>query len=121
MTTAMVSGNRESWLYTSDDGVDYVVSSKSVYTSGADSAKYGGSQGPSTKFPKDPRMSMRCVKCTGAGGEVAWIPVYDVTAALWTTPGTTVTRNSLGVDVVFTSTAKRRAEKDGRRLITQQS
>jgi hypothetical protein len=59
---------------------------------------------------------MRAVYCTSGGNKVL-IPCYDVTAALWTTPGTTVVRNLNGVDATFTSTKDKREEKGGRQCL----
>ena len=116
MASTKADNNRAVWTYTDDNAADYAVSAKAVYVlDGTDGAKYGGSA-PAVTVPAKPvQLVMRKVKCTAAGNPAIWITVYDVTASLWTTPGTSVTRNLNGVDVAYTSTRGRRAEtnRDG--------
>lgn len=112
MTSAKADNNREAWTYTDDQGTDWRVSSKTVYTSdGTDGAKYGGEQAASTvpHLPKGWRM--RAVKCTSSGQPDRWIVCYDTVCALWATPGTTVVRDVNGVDQTYTSTNRVRSEK----------
>jgi hypothetical protein len=123
MASTKADNNREAWTYTDDLANDYRVSSKTVYTSDPiDGAKYGGSQAAATVAPIPRGFKMRKAKCSSAGNPDIWIPCYDTTCDLWATPGTTVTRDLNGVDVVYTSTASgRRSEKRPRDGITQTS
>lgn len=112
MASAFASGNRVAWQYTDDNGADWVISAKSVYVLGADAADYGGSAPASTvaRIPK--QLKPRRVKCVSAGAADRWPIVYETDAALWTTPGTSITLNLLGVDTVYTSTRVKRAERN---------
>lgn len=124
MASTKADNNREAWTYTDDAGNDFRVSSKTVYTSDVtDGAKYGGTNAASTVAHLPKGWRMRAVKCTSAGNPDKWIPCYETTADLWTTPGTTVTRDLNGNDTVYTSTASRRSEQQPRWYggITQQA
>lgn len=113
MASTKADNNRVVWQYTDDSGADWAVSSKAVYTlDGTDGAKYGGSA-PAASVPAKPRqLRMRAVKCVAAASPAIWVIVYETDAALWTTPGTTVTRDLNGVDTVYTATKGRRGEKN---------
>lgn len=113
MATTKADNNRVVWQYTDDNGADWAVSAKAVYVlDGTDGAKYGGSA-PAATVPSIPRqLRMRAVKCVAAGSPAKWIPVYETDADLWTTPGTTVTRNLNGTDVVYTATKGHRGERN---------
>lgn len=104
------------WKYTTGNGSNYAVAAKTVYVSDAtDGAKYGGSA-PAATVPSLPnKFRMRAVKVVDAAEDSIWIPVYTEAAALWTTPGTTVTRNKSGTDTVFTATDQTRGERAERK------
>jgi len=122
MASTKADGNREAWVYTDDAGNDYTIASKTVYTSdGTDGGKYGGSQADGTKPPIPKGLLPRRVKCVDSTGFAKWPIAYETTATLWSTPGTELTLDKNGVDTVFASTARRRNERDTRRLITQTS
>lgn len=112
---AMAVNTRVLWTYTTNGAVDYAVAAKSVYVTGLDTAKYGGSAALAT-IPSLPNgFRPRAVKCIDATGAARWITVYEVTASLWTTVGTTVTLNKNGADVVYTSTDQSRGERAERK------
>jgi len=104
------------WKYTTAGGLGYAVAAKNVYVSDVtDGAKYGGSA-PAATVPSLPnKFRMRAVKLVDAAAQTIWIPVYTEAAALWTTPGTTVTRNKSGTDTVFTATDQTRGERAERK------
>jgi hypothetical protein len=107
----MAVNTRVLWTYTTNDSTDYAVAAKSVYVEGLDTAKYGGSECV-TALPNLPNgFRPRAVKCRGTDAKTRWVTAYEVTATLWTTPGTTITLNSNGVDIVFTATASTRGER----------
>jgi hypothetical protein len=113
MASTKANNNRVVWTYTDDNAADYAVSAKAVYVlDGTDGAKYGGSAPAETVPPKPLQLVMRKVKCVSAGAPAIWLTVYEVTAALWTTPGTSVTRDLNGTDTTYTSTRGRRGEKN---------
>jgi len=114
MASTKADGNRVAWQYTDDGDNDYAVSAKAVFVlDGTDGAKYGGSAPASTVPPKPKQLRMRAVKCISAGHPTIYVPAYETDATIWTTPGTTLTRNLNGVDVEYTVAAKgKRAEKN---------
>lgn len=123
-TYAKADNNREAWVYETDiAGLTFRVSSKTVYTSGADAAKYGGSQADGSEDTLPYGFRMRAAKCRSAAGVVRWIVCYDTDCDLWTTLGTTVTRDINGVDTEMTRVKGVRGEKFPRRYagITQTS
>lgn len=115
MPSLYADNNRVAWTYTDDNAMDWAVSAKAVYVLGTDTAKYGGSAPAATVPSIKKQIKMRKVKCSSAGHPDIWVAVYDTTATLWTTAGTTVTRDLNGVDTVYTSTRGKRAEtnRDG--------
>jgi len=116
MASTKAVNTRILWKYTTANALNYAVAAKSVYVSDAtDGTKYGGSA-PAETVPSLPnKFRMRAVKVTDATAHSIWIPVYTEAAALWTTPGTTVTRNKSGLDVVFTATDQTRGERAERK------
>jgi hypothetical protein len=122
-TYAKADNNREAWIYETDvPATTFRVSSKTVYTSdGTDGAKYGGSQADGSEDYLPAGFKMRAAKCKSAAGAVRWIVCYDTACDLWTTLGTTVTRDINGVDTVMTRVKGVRSERWPRRLagITQ--
>ena len=113
MASTMADMNRVVWQYVDDSGADWAVSAKAVYVlDGTDGAKYGG-EAPAATVPQKPRqLRMRAVKCVSATHPDIWLTVYDVSCALWATPGTTVVRDLNGTDTTYTSTKGRRGEKN---------
>lgn len=111
MASTKASRNKVRWTYTDDGAVEYATSADAVYVlDPTDGAKYGGSAA-ALDVPDIPRgFRKRAVRCVG-GGVARWIPAYTVASDLWTTPGTTLSRDLLGTDTAFTSTAKRRGER----------
>jgi hypothetical protein len=113
----MADNTRVLWTYTTNTGQLFAIAAKSVYVTGTDAAKYGG-DAPDVDVLSIPNgFRPRKVKCVDAAGSTRWITVYDPTATLWTTPGTTITLNKGGVDTVFTSTDQsigERAERKGK-------
>jgi hypothetical protein len=111
VASTMAPNDRILWTYTDDNSTDYGVAAKAVYVGGADAAKYGGEECV-TELPSIPNgLRPRCVKCKGTNGSTRWMIAYDLTATIWTTPGTTLTLNSNGVDVVFTAQRTKRGER----------
>lgn len=113
MASTKADNNRVVWTYTDDAAADYAVSAKAVYVlDGTDGVKYGG-EAPAATVPAKPnQLRMRATKCVSSGKPALWIPVYETTAALWTTPGTTVVRNINGLDATYTSTRGHRSERN---------
>jgi hypothetical protein len=112
MASTKADNNRVSWTYTSDEPLDYTISAKAVYVLDAtDGAKFGGEAGNPTdrRIPKE--VKPRRVKCTAAGKPDKWIVAYDTVCDIWTTPGQTLTLDCNGLDVAYTSTRYKRAEK----------
>src|SRR5512146_337561 len=121
MASTKADNNREAWTYISDTNDEFLISSKTVYTSDVtDGAKYGGHQANGQEVPLPRQFRPRAVKCTDATGFAIWVTAYANDATI-VTAGTTVTRNKNGTDTEFTSTGKMRRELDRRRSITQQS
>lgn len=112
MASTKATNNRCVWTYTDENGDDWAVGAKTVYVQDVtDGVKFGGSA-PAASVPAIPKqLRMRAVKCIADGVAAKWVPVYETTAALWTTPGTTVTLNNLGVDVSYASTKGKRPER----------
>lgn len=106
----MASNDRISWVYTDDQGNDWAISGKSVYLTGADAAKYGGSAADNADKPIPGNFRPRRAQFVDATGNVKWVVCYDVACAAWATPGTTLTLNLRGVDTVFTKGRRTRGE-----------
>jgi hypothetical protein len=105
MANTVQNNNRIAWGYVDNSSVTWRVSAKQVYVEHAtDGAKYGGSAAASSVRAWPSSWTMRTVECT-SGSTTIRVPVYAKTAALWTTPGTTLTRTLNGVDATFTSTS----------------
>lgn len=120
MASTKADNNRCAIRYVSDDGNNYAISAKAVYAlDGTDGVKYGATaaQDADLRIPKD--IKPRKIKCTSAGKPDKWVVVYNVTAAAWTTPGTTLTLDCNGVDTVYTTKPLKRNEK--RRDTTRQT
>lgn len=112
MASTKADNNRVSWRYTDKKGVVYAVSAKNVYVNDVtDGAKYGGTAASSAnrRIPKD--LKMRKVKCIAAGQPDKWMVAYTTSATIYTTPGTTLTLNSGGVDVSYETTDVIREER----------
>jgi len=120
MASLFADNNRVAWTYTDGRGAgtNYRVSAKAVYVLGADAADYGGEAAAGTVPPIPKQIRMRKAKVTSAGNPALWVTVYDTECALWTTPGTSITRNLNGEDVVYVSTGDKREERN-RAGITQ--
>lgn len=115
MASTKADNNRVAWTYTTDRSVAYRVSAKAVYVlDGTDGPKYGGSAAAATvpKLPKGFRM--RAVACTSSGKPDKYIQCYTSAADLYTTPGTSVTRDVNGVDAAYVAANRARAEKEPR-------
>lgn len=114
MASTKADNNRVSWAYTdsSTPPVVYAMSAKAVYVlDGTDGAKLGGAAAVATnrRIPKD--LKPRMVKMSAAGHPDRYIVAYSTTATIWTTPGTTVTLDLNGSDIVYTAQARHRAEE----------
>jgi hypothetical protein len=120
MASAFADNNRVAWTYTDGRGAgtDFRVSAKAVYVLGVDTAEYGGEAAAGTVRAIPKQLKMRKAKCTSAGHPAIWVTVYKTDAALWTTPGTSITRNLNGTDTVYVSTGDKR-EETNRAGITQ--
>lgn len=115
MASTKANNTKVAWRYTDDNGHVFAVAAKQCYVEdGTDGVKYGGAAAQAADEAIPNELKMRKVKCLAPGGSAHWVPVYTTTAALWTTPGTQVTLNVLGVDVLCTSTRFKRAESQGR-------
>lgn len=116
MTSLKASNNRVAWTYTDDQGNDYAISAKALYvTDGTDGAKYGGSAASASVKAIPGNFRPRRVQCVDASGNQRWVVAYELSATIWTTPGTTLVLNYLGSDVSFTTTDHTRGEKKPRR------
>lgn len=115
MASTMASNDRIAWKYTDDLGNVFSVSAKSVYLTGADAAKYGGSAAVTSDLPIAGNFTMRKAEFVDATGNTVYVPCYDTTCAAWATPGTTLTLNLRGVDTVFTKGTRTRGEKRNRK------
>lgn len=116
MASTKADGTKVAWTYSNDLGTtDYTISAKVVYVVGADAAKFGGTRAVPGNIGIPNGYKPRRVKVVGPVKEIRWPIVYDVAAALWTTPGTTVTMDVAGVDVVMTADGTKRAEKAERK------
>jgi len=114
MASTKADNNRVGWVYTDDYDLDFCVSAKDVYVNDpTDGAKYGGSAQTGVEPAKPRQLRMRRVRCTASGHKDKWVVAYEVTATIWTTPGTTLTLDSNGVDVAFTAAREKRAERYG--------
>ena len=113
MASTKADNNRVVWQYTDDSGADWAVSAKAVYVlDGTDGSKYGGSA-PATSVPAKPRqLRMRAVKCVSSSHPAIWVVSYTTGSDLWTTPGTTISRDLNGTDTAYTSTKGRRGENN---------
>lgn len=117
MASTMASNERTAWLYSSG-AIDYCVSAKKAYVEGADAAKFGGGAAEGTERSLPNGIRPRKAQVYNATANVSrWLIVYSTDAALWTTPGTTVTLNYKGVDTVFTSTGQTLGEKPERKTL----
>lgn len=113
MASTKADNNRVAWTYTDDNGQDWRTSAKAVYVlDGTDGSKFGGDAGSEDDPQKPPGLSMRMVKCKSSGHPAKYVPAYSVTATIWTAPGTGLTLNLNGVDVAYTTTKGKRAEKN---------
>lgn len=115
MPSTKADNNRVAWTYTSDRGTAYRVSAKAVYVLDAtDGAKYGGTAAASTvaKLPRGFRM--RAIAATSSGKPDKYIVCYTPAATLYTTAGTSVTRDVNGVDAAYLSADRARGEKEPR-------
>lgn len=112
MASTKADKNRVAWKYTDHLANEYAISAPAVYVlDGVDGAKYGGGAAAATDLALPGGFRPRRVRCISAGKPDRWLIAYTEAAALWTTPGTTVTRDVNGVDTVYTSTADALGEK----------
>lgn len=119
MANTVQNNNRIAWGYVDDASVTWRVSAKQVYVEhGTDGTKYGGSAAASSVRAKPRSLRMRAVEAT-SGAVTIRVPAYTTSATIWTTPGTTLTRNLNGVDATFTTTSVKHEEKNSRQ--TKQS
>lgn len=112
MASTKADNNRVAWTYVDRLDNNYTISAKAVYVLDVtDGAKYGGSVGSNAdrRIPKD--LKPRRVKLTAAGKPDKWMIAYSTTAAIYTTPGTSLTLDCNGVDVAYTTTDVVREEK----------
>jgi hypothetical protein len=119
MANTKASNDRARWTYTTDGAVALAISAKSVYVTGGDAAKYGGSA-DTTGVPRVPKgFRVRRVRVDSSGGATRRVVVYQTTAALWTTPSTTITLDLAGTDTEFSNGAKihRTSEREERDTI----
>lgn len=111
MASTKADNNRVAWTYTDDNAHAWRTSAKAVYVlDGTDGAKFGGSAGSESDELKPHSIRMRMVKCKSAGHPMKYVVAYETDATVWTTPGTEVTLNLNGVDVVYTTTKGKRQE-----------
>jgi hypothetical protein len=116
MASTKASGNRVSWTYTDDDGADWSISAKGAYVLDVtDGAKYGGAAAGASVPPIPGNMRPRRVCSVDASGNQRYVIAYELTATIWTTPGTALELNYFGSDVAFTTTNRRRGERTNRR------
>lgn len=116
MASLKASNNRVAWTYTDHLGNDYAISAKAAYVlDPTDGAKYGGSAAGAGVESIPGNFKPRRVCCVDASGNQRWVIAYETTATIYTTPGTQVTLNYFGQDVLFTSTDRIREEKLARR------
>lgn len=114
MANTVQNNNRVAWTYVDDASVSWRVSAKQVYVEhSTDGAKYGGSAAASSVRAKPRSLQMRTVEMT-SGAVTIRVPVYDTSAALWTTPATTCTRNLNGVDATFTGSSVHHEERNSK-------
>lgn len=114
MATTKADNNRVAWTYTTNDSEAFRTSAKAVYVGGGDAAKFGGSAAAGSMRALPASFKTRKAVVVDAAGATRAVVVYDTEAALWTTPGTTVTLDKNGVDTVFTSDGNLQAERYGR-------
>jgi hypothetical protein len=115
MATTKVDNNRIAWTYTTNDAEAFRTSAKYVYVgTGDDAAKFGGSAAAASMRALPASFRTRKALVVDAAGATRAVVVYETDAALWTTPGTTVTLNKNGVDTVFTSSGDLKPERYGR-------
>jgi hypothetical protein len=111
----MQDNNRIAWTYTTNDNEAFRTSAKEVYVNDVvDGAKYGGAAAAGSVRPLPASFRTRKVVCVDAAGASRAVVAYTTAAAIWTTPGTTVTLNKNGADVVFTATGDHVSERYGR-------
>jgi hypothetical protein len=105
-----------SWTYTDDQGNDWAIAAKAnMVLDATDGPKLGGAAAGRAVPQLAGNMRPRRAQVADASGNQRWVICYDTTAALWTTPGTTITLNYFGTDVQFESTGTTRGEKKNRR------
>lgn len=117
MASTMASNDRTSWTYTDEDANVWSISAKSVYVTGVDAAKYGGSAAAAGDPPIPGNFRPRRAQYADASGNTKWMVCYTNAAAAWATPDTTLTLNLRGVDTTFTRTGLTRGEKRNRRAV----
>ena len=117
MASLMANGAKTAWTYTTGKDQDYTINAKTVYVTGADAAKYGGSAASAANISIPNGFKPRRAQVVSAGKVVRWPIVYSETGTLWTTPGTVVTLDLNGVDTPFTSTGTLRNEKAEQKAI----
>jgi hypothetical protein len=118
MASTKASGAKTAWTYTTSEGTprSFAVAAKACYVEDVtDGAKYGGAAAePGTPgIPNELRM--RKVLCVDENANGRYVVAYTTTATIWTTPGTEITLDMLGVDTVFQATDVHRPEKIGRK------
>jgi len=118
MASTKASNAKTAWVYTDDDGAEYVVSAKTAYVGGDDAAAFGGSADDGSHESLPNGFRMRRARVRDASKHVKWVPCYSLTATLWTTPNTPVTMDYLGTDTVFASDGTKRDEKKERKPIS---
>lgn len=117
MASTMASNDRTSWTYTDESGNVWAISAKSVYVTGIDAAKYGGSAALKATPPIPGNFKPRRAQYAADSGDTKWVICYTNTADAWATDDTTLTLNLRGVDTVFTRTGETRGEKRNRRAV----
>jgi hypothetical protein len=116
MASTKASNAKTAWQYQNDRGdATYTIQAKTAYVLGGDAAAFGGQAAIAGDISIPNGYKPRRVKVVSSAKVIRWPIVYDVAATLWTTAGTTVTLDILGVDTVMTSDGTRRPEKAERK------
>jgi len=113
-----LSPNRVAWVYTDDDGNDYVVAAQKAITDqvdGSSNVKVGGSAAAGTEPLLPYGFKMRRVNCQDSAGHRRQVVAYEVTAPLWATPGTTLNLNYLNNSTSFEAKSTHFKERPLRR------
>ncbi len=109
----VMDNNRRRWTYTDDDANDWAISAKTEYVSqGGPGTEFVGGSAAAVSVPRIPKNLKPRFVYMSNGTTTRRLVAYEITAPIWTTPGTTVSMSVNGAAVNMDSTTIKVGEKN---------